>query len=321
MIPNQWYAILPSKAVKANKIIGVKRLNLDLALFRNEAGEIGCVVNRCSHRGAALSEGKVKGDNIQCPFHGLEFDKTGQCILIPANGKASTADISRFNVKHYPVRESNDIVYLWYGEPDKMTEELPFFYEELDASHAYSEIADHWNSHYSRCIENQLDVIHLPFVHYNTIGRGNKTLVNKPNVELVPGGIITSSCNEVDVGQKIQMVAACDRKTTYLHFLFPNVWMNYISDKIKVMIYFAPVDDENTVLYLRFYCKITGFKPLDNVIAYFGKFGNKKIERQDKHIVITQQPKASTYKSDEKLLLGDAPIVQYRRIREELKSL
>ena len=104
MIPNQWYAILPSKAVKANKIIGVKRLNLDLALFRNEAGEIGCVVNRCSHRGAALSEGKVKGDNIQCPFHGLEFDKTGQCILIPANGKASTADISRFNVKHYPVR-------------------------------------------------------------------------------------------------------------------------------------------------------------------------------------------------------------------------
>ena len=36
MIPNQWYAILPSKAVKTNQIVGVKRLNLELALFRTD---------------------------------------------------------------------------------------------------------------------------------------------------------------------------------------------------------------------------------------------------------------------------------------------
>lgn len=320
MILNQWYAILPSKAVKTNQIVGIKRLNLDLAIFRNDTGEVGCVVDQCTHRGAALSKGKVKGECIKCPFHGLEFDKKGQCNFIPANGKVSDADLSRYNVKHYPVRESNGIVYLWYGDLDKITDELPFFYKDVDATYVYSEIEDHWNSHYSRCIENQLDVVHLPFVHHNTIGRGNKTLVNGPKVEFVKGGIVTSASNEIDIGQTPKSASECLIKDTYLSFHFPNVWMNHISEKIKVIIYFAPVDDENTVLYIRFYCKLTGLKPLDSFVAYFGKFANRIIERQDKRVVITQKPKASAYQSQEKLISGDGPIIQYRRIRNELKN-
>ncbi len=320
MIPNQWYAILPSRLVKENRIVGIKRLNLDLALFRTNKGEIGCVADKCTHRGAALSRGKVRGRCVQCPFHGIEFDRSGHCTFIPANGRASDADISRYNVRHYPVRESNGIVYLWYGNPDKVADCVPFFDKEVEATCVYSEIEDHWNSHYSRCIENQLDVIHLPFVHYNTIGRGNKTLVNGPKVELVPGGMVTSANNEEDVGQKPKPSSECVIKNTYLHFPFPNLWMNHISDTTKVVIYFAPVDDENTVLYIRFYCKATGLTLLDGLIAYFGKFGNRIIERQDKRVVITQRPKASSYKSDENLLSGDGPIIQYRRIREDLKA-
>lgn len=131
MIPNQWYAILPSKSVGKNEIVAVRRLNLDLALFRNSNGEIGCVVDQCPHRGAALSAGKIDGDCIRCPFHGLEFDKNGKCTFIPANGKASTADISRYNVRHYLVKELNGIIYLWYGDAEKAAEKLPFFMIKL----------------------------------------------------------------------------------------------------------------------------------------------------------------------------------------------
>lgn len=320
MILNQWYAILPSKAVMRNKIVGVKRLNMELALFRDKEGQVGCVEDQCSHRGAALSKGKVKGDCIQCPFHGLEFDRKGQCTFIPANGRSSSAAMSRYNVKHYPVRERNGIIYLWYGDFEKITDELPFFNQDIDDSYIYSEIEDHWNSHYSRCIENQLDVVHLPFVHHNTIGRGNKTLVNGPKVQFLNGALITSANNELDIGQDPKPPAECIIKPTYLSLLFPNIWMNHISQKIKVIIYFAPVDDENTVLYIRFYCRLTGLKPLDGLIAFLGKYANAIVERQDKRVVITQRPKASSYKSQEKLLSGDGPIIQYRRIREELKN-
>jgi phenylpropionate dioxygenase-like ring-hydroxylating dioxygenase large terminal subunit len=321
MIANHWYAILPSKAIKENRIIAVKRMNSDLALFRNAKGEIACVEDQCTHRGAVLSKGKLIGDCIQCPFHGLEFDKNGKCTFIPANCKSSTADISRFNVTHYPVKESNGIVYVWYGDADKATEQIPFFYDYIDDSYSYSEIEDHWNSHYSRCIENQLDVVHVPIVHYNTIGRGNKTLINGPKVEFENGILRTSANNEVDNGQKPKSPAECVIKDTNLNFIFPNIWMNHISSKIKVIIYFAPVDDENTILYIRFYCKITKLKAVNSLIAFFGKFANKIIERQDKRVVITQKPKASSFKSGEKLLAGDGPIITYRRIRDELKNL
>lgn len=115
--------------------------------------------------------------------------------------------------------------------------------------------------------------------------------------------------------------AECEIKNTYLKFLFPNIWMNHINDKLKVIIYFAPVDDENTILYIRFYSKAAGFKPIDSLIAFLGKFGNRIIERQDKRIVITQKPKASSFKSGEKLLSGDGPIIKYRKMRDEMKNM
>lgn len=320
MIFNSWYAILPSKAVKEGGILAVKRLNLDLALFRTKAGQLGCVVDQCTHRGAALSLGELRGDCLCCPFHGLNFDDMGKCRFIPANGKASTEDYRRYNVKAYTVREAHGIIYLWYGEQGLETPELPFFGDQVDDTYVWSEISDHWNTHYSRAIENQLDVVHVPIVHYNTIGRGCKTLVNGPKHYFENGTLITSANNEPDIGQLPKRPEECVIKNTYLAFRYPNVWLNHIADKIKVLIYFAPVDDENTILYIRFYCRVAGLRPLDGLIAFFGKYMNRVVERQDKRVVITQRPKASAFKSGEKLLRGDGPIILYRRLREEMKN-
>lgn len=320
MIRNQWYAILPSKEVKMGKITAVKRLGEKLALFRDEKGNVACVTDQCSHRGAALSKGKSKNGCIACPFHALEFDADGKCTFIPANGKSSQMDMSRYNVKSYPVRERNEIIYLWYGEKEKMEEELPFFNEEIDFSYVYCEMKDLWNAHYSRCIENQLDVVHVPIVHYNTIGRGNKTLIHGPRVEVWENGLRTSANNEEDHGQRQKDSEECVIKSTYLLFRFPNIWLNHITSKIKVFIYFAPVDEENTILYLRFYCRITSWKAINKLIARFGNIADGVIERQDKRVVITQTPKASAFFSDEKLLAGDSPIVMYRKMREEKKK-
>lgn len=320
MIKDQWYAILPSKAVKVNQVTGVKRLGMELAIFRGKDGTLGCVADKCTHRGAALSIGSVSGSCLQCPFHGLKFDASGKCVFIPANGRSSKADISRYNVQSYAVREKYGIIYLWYGEGAPEECELPFFTEDMDETWIYSEMSDPWNSHYSRCIENQLDVVHLPFVHYNTIGRGNKTIVNGPKIVDAPGGFITSANNDADNGQEPKRAAECIIKSTYLRFMFPNIWLNHIADKIKVMIYFAPVDDENTILYIRFYCRVTGCRPIDAFIAWLGKYANGVIERQDKRVVITQKPKASSLRSNEKLLSGDSPIIRYREIRERMKE-
>lgn len=320
MIKNQWYAVLSSREVKENEIVGAKRLNKNLAFFRDNKGHIRCVMDICAHRGAALSKGKCEDGHIRCPFHGITYDEKGKCTFVPSDGKTADTNYSRFNLKYFHVEEKNDFIYLWNGDgkPDK---EINYFHEFSDESYEFGEIADHWNVHYSRIIENQLDVSHLPFVHHNTIGRGGKTLVNGPKVVWLDDNTLrTSADNEVDKGQKPDKPEEADIKDTNLTFKFPNTWMNTISDKGRVFAAFVPVDEENTMFYLRFYSKFAGVSFLDKIISYLGSKANIVIEKQDKRVVETQVPKKSSLVSGENLVMADRPIVNYRKRRKELKD-
>lgn len=320
MILNNWYAIANSKEIKKNKLLSIKRLNMNIVLFRDDNNIIKAVVDKCSHRGAQISKGRITNNCIQCPFHGLEFDGNGNCIKIPAQGKNFQNNLSRFNIKHFIIKEINDIVFIWYGE-NEPTKEIPIFKEIDNENLVFKEINDIWNTHYSRVIENQLDTIHLPFVHHNTIGRGNKTLINGPKTFWIDDiTLLTSANNEVDHGQKPLKPKESIIKKTYLKFKMPNIWLNTISDKIFILIFFVPIDNNNTKLYIRFYNNITKFKTLNKFIAFFGKYMNNIVQKQDKRIVITQSPKISGLKINENLLQGDIPIIEYRKKRELLKN-
>lgn len=320
MINNQWYAVISSSDIKPGKLVAVRRFGENIVLFRNQAGKLGCVTDLCAHRGASLAKGCVSDGNIKCPFHGIEYDTTGKCVYIPSEGRKSTTDFSRFNLKPYKTREIGGIVFVWYGEgtPDK---EPDVFDVVTDSSCVYDEIQDHWKVHYSRVIENQLDVSHLAFVHRTTIGRGNKCLCNGPKVVWLDDNTLqTSANNERDEGQLPKGADDCVIKSTNLTFKFPNMWLNHVTDKIMILAYFIPVDDDNAIIALRFYNKITGFKPFDKLIAKLGSIANKIIERQDKRIVETQLPKASSLRMSENLVSADVPIIEYRAKRSNLQN-
>ena len=128
MIRNQWYAVLESKEVPKGTLIGVTRLGEKLVFWRNKNGKLICLKDKCAHRGARLSIGKIcdKGDKVECPFHGLRYDKSGQCTLIPANGKNSPVP-ERFKVISYQTKEEHDFIWIWWGEPQSEYPLLPFF--------------------------------------------------------------------------------------------------------------------------------------------------------------------------------------------------
>ena len=322
MIRNQWYAVLESAEVKKRKPVGVTRMGEKLVFWRNSQGVLTCMADLCPHRGVALSIGKMIGDCIQCPFHGFEYDASGACRLVPANGKQAVPP-KAFRVSSYPVREAHGLVYIWWGEPQESYPPLPFF-ESIDDSFVYSTIRDHWKTHYARAIENQLDVVHLPFVHHNTIGRGNRTLVNGPLTrESVPcpGDHLLEVwvSNALDEGQTPLRPSQLPDPVVHpsLQFRFPNVWQLWISDGMRIFIAFAPIDDENTMMYLRNYHQIKT-PILRQITGFFGKLGNLYIERQDRPVVITQQPKRPDLDIGEKLIQGDGPIIAYRKTRRAL---
>jgi len=317
MIKNQWYIIAESKEVRKN-IIGLTRLGEKMILWRDIQGIVNCIADKCCHRGASLACGKIKGNEVECPFHGFLFDSTGKVVSIPANGKNSPVPVN-MHVNYYKTYEANGFIWIWWGEVDKASNK-PFFFQELK-SLSYSSFNDNWNVHYSRAIENQLDVVHIPFVHKTTIGRGNKTIVNGP-VVVRDGELITFYVNNISDDGNTKALKPEEitdyKKLFHLQFHYPNIWQNCISDKLRIFAAFVPIDDDNTIIYIRYYQGIIKVPIIKEIFNYIGKLSSIVILRQDKRVVETQLPKMSPFKMDENLIQGDRPIIEYRKHRQEL---
>jgi len=320
MIRNQWYVVLDSSQVKSQPL-GVTRLGEKLVFWRDSDGRLGCMRDTCVHRGVALSTGKVIQGRLQCPFHGFEYDSSGRVTLIPASGRQTPVPRG-FVGQSYPTHEAHGWIWIWWGlQPPEHLPPPPYF-KDIGTELRYATVQDPWKAHYSRVIENQLDVMHLPFVHYNTIGSGGRTLVDGPGV-LWDG----KDCfrvyvfNRLDDGtppRKSSQVPTPDPDTPFwLEFIFPNLWQNHISEQVRILAAFVPVDDEHTLLYLRFYQKFFNLPVLGELISRLAMPMNLYIAHQDRRVVNTHFG-ASSLRNGEMLVPGDRPIVEYRRRRQEL---
>jgi phenylpropionate dioxygenase-like ring-hydroxylating dioxygenase large terminal subunit len=101
----------------------------------------------------------------------------------------------------------------------------------------------------------------------------------------------------------------------------PNTWQNIISKDVRIFAIFAPIDDNNTQIYIRFYQRFMKVPVLKDFINNMSSILNKYILHQDRRVVLTQIPNKSQLKMDEKLIQGDLPIIEYRKKREELKKI
>jgi len=319
MIRNQWYAILDSREVRSGKPVGVTRMGEKLVAWRDSGGKVTVMADRCPHRGVALSVGAVHGDCIWCPFHGFEYDASGRCTVIPANGRNAPVP-KAFKVQTYPAHEAHGFIFIYWGEADGDVA-LPRWFEDLDDSFSYGSSRDPWPTHYSRVIENQLDVPHVPIVHHNTIGRGGRTVMDGPWVEWQDPDrffVRTAMRPEDGVPARSAKEMAPPDKPFHLEFIFPNLWQNWISDKVRVVAAFAPVDEENTMLYLRFYQNFMRTPGVRSFINGSAMIFNTIVAHQDRRVVQTQRPRRSDLKIGEKLIPGDSPVIAYRRRRQEL---
>lgn len=322
MIKNQWYAVLESSEVRPGKLVGVTRMGEKLVFWRDEQGRVSCLRDRCPHRGVALSTGKVvDGDALECPFHGFRFDRSGQCTLVPANGRAAPLP-KQIRAFSYPIWEGHGFIFLWYGE-GQPTRPEPLFFDNLDSSLTYASARDPWDAHYARVIENQLDAAHVPFIHATTIGRGGRVVVDGPLVEWNnPDQFTVYVFNRLDNGSRAKRADELERPDVpfHLEFIFPNLWQNYISHNVRVLAAFAPVDDEHCMLYLRFYQNFLRIPVLRDMVNRLAMPFNVLVAHQDRRVVVTQEPKRPDLRIGEKLVQSDGPIIQYRKRRHELIS-
>jgi len=137
-----------------------------LSVFLTESGVPAVVSDRCAHRGASLSMGKVEGDSIQCPYHGWEWAGDGACTRVPSLPDQSQIP-PRARIPAFPVREQWGLIWTALEEP----------LGEPPAPHWFD--AEKWTwGHgepfelpvgFGLMIENFRDVSHFAFVHQATL--------------------------------------------------------------------------------------------------------------------------------------------------------
>jgi nitrite reductase/ring-hydroxylating ferredoxin subunit len=138
-----------------------------LAVFLTESGKPAVVADRCAHRGASLSMGKVAGNSIQCPYHGWEWGESGACTRIPSLPDQSQIP-ARARIPAFPARRHWGLVWTVLEEPLGELPTMPWFDEE------------EWTWGHGTpfelpvgmgiMIENFRDVAHFAFVHQATLG-------------------------------------------------------------------------------------------------------------------------------------------------------
>jgi len=173
ILKNAWYAAAYSHEVDEGPL---KRTLIEntVAIFRDADGKAGMIQDRCPHRFASLSAGKVIGDAIECPYHGLRFNNRGECVLNPHaknKGPLRAAD-----VPSWPVMERYGIIWFWPGDPAKADESKLPVIDFLEKSDEYGLVRGllHVGGHYELVVDNLLDLSHAAFLHPQFSG-GNYT--------------------------------------------------------------------------------------------------------------------------------------------------
>ena len=170
-LANYWYFACQSREL-GKRPLARTVLGVPLVIFRGEGGKPAALLDRCPHRNAPLSIGRlVGGGRLECAYHGWQFDGGGACRLVP--GLADGDDRSR-RVAAFPVLEQDGIVWVFASSeraPEGEPPPLPLV-ERRGYTTVVREVSADSTMH--AMIENALDVPHTAYLHRGLFRGGEK---------------------------------------------------------------------------------------------------------------------------------------------------
>ena len=321
MYINFWYPVARSDDVTNKQPFRTRILKLDFVAFRDTEGRPHVLSDTCIHRGGALGMSKVKGDCVQCPYHGWQFDGAGRCRMIPSLGASETPP-ARAKVDSYPVQEKYGVVFAFLGDlPEKERPPLWDITEyDQDDWRANELVVFEVDYHYERSVENGLDPAHNEFVHPKQGAPGLiQDLRNKP----IPVEDIGDWGSKFIIpfmhikGKGGLMAESLVRDPEYLKggsgHLGPNqlvTWLRFSKENMFHQYFFeAPIDENRTRIFfvnMRHFVMEPG---QDQRIIDI----NMEIAQEDIDLLEKLNPvRTPDTNTKEVLVPSDLPIVRYR---------
>ena len=323
MYMNFWYPVVLGKDLD-DKPQKVRMIGQDFVVFRDSAGTANCLANTCTHRGGSLAGGKIKGDCIECPYHGWQFDGQGTCHRIPSLGPDGKIP-ARTRVDAYPVVEKYGLVFAFLGDlpeserPPMM--EIPEFDDEGWRATWLTFDIDY---NYERSIENGLDPAHNEFVHptHGFSGEHSEYRVNEMrwigDGQWGPGFFHTFKSPGSKDKDFSKMKQATDSREAGSGTIGPNHMWTYIrfapGKAFHQYMYETPIEETHTRIFL-INLRSTFLEPeMDEKVNE----KNWMVAKQDIDVLTDLRPVLTPPTNTKEFMVpADEPILRYReKLRE-----
>lgn len=160
-----WHPLGLASRFKDGKPHGIAAFGTKLVVFQDATGTLNVISAYCLHMGGDLSEGRIVGDTIACPFHDWRWGGDGQCKSVPY---AKRTPPNAFT-ESWEAREINGHLVIWNdpeGNPPPPEVDPP----RIEG--AYSTQWSDWEwcddiieTHPRELMDNLADMAHFFYVH------------------------------------------------------------------------------------------------------------------------------------------------------------
>ena len=241
-----WQPVYVSAELREGRIMPIRILGEDLALYRGESGTPRIITNECPHRLSVLNTGWIEGETVRCRYHGWRFDEGGGCVEQPGEPKPFCHKVPK--LASYPTQEAHGLIFAYFGEGDPPAfTPLPGLEDGADENWTVCASAEMIPCNYFQSAENIMDDVHVNFSHRDH-------LVNTAARPFVPTRLWAE---ETSFG--LTHFLERGERTDKLHFIMPN--RCFLAHPLrsgrdsapfwfKALFWYVPIDDESHLHFL-----------------------------------------------------------------------
>jgi phenylpropionate dioxygenase-like ring-hydroxylating dioxygenase large terminal subunit len=289
-----WHPVLASTDV-GSAPVAVHLLGEDLVIWKDAHGQCHAWADRCPHRGAKFSLGRVVEDRLECGYHGWQFAPTGQCQLVPA--LPSFQPPARHCATVYELRVAYGLLWV---RLEKSESQIPAFAAEDDARLRKVNCGPYLvQTSAPRIVENFLDMSHFGFVHEGWLGDRDHTAMLDYEVEKTATGLLATRCQawqpksnlHSESGSMVDYTYEVNAPFTCILTKAPDpaTLGAHIAEKDKfresIALFVCPITPETSRVWIRM--AMTDFESPDSALQSF----QNTIFGQDQPVLESQSPK------------------------------
>ncbi len=206
-----WYAVCSIREISGNDPYFFTMFNEPLMIYKDKDSNLRCIKDLCPHRGASFRGGEIIDGELVCPYHGAKFSSTGKCTNLSRITCNHIVDsnynnyATKIHLYQYLCKEVGDYIFINYtGSSSTNLEEIEVE-ENIDSKilntygfkteeYKFEEVIVDFKCDWARIVENHLDILHLFWVHGETIPDAdvNRNVITSFNQE------ITRDSNQIE---------------------------------------------------------------------------------------------------------------------------